>query len=69
MITQQRGNLLFVKWHDKRDVAFLSTNVLPEEPSRTVQRKKNGRDIYIQKPFVSDIQTANMGVVDHADQF
>ena len=25
MITQQRGNLLFVKWHDKRDVAFLST--------------------------------------------
>ena len=39
-ITRQRGILLFTKWHDKRDVAFLSTNVLPEEPSPTVQRKK-----------------------------
>lgn len=69
MITGQRGNLLFVKWHDKRDMAFLSTNVSPEEPSRTVQRKKNGRNIDIQKPCVSDVYTANMGGVDRADQF
>ena len=62
-ITRQRGNLLFVKWHDKRDVAFLSTNVSPEEPSRTVQHKKNGRNIDIQKPGVSDVYTANMGGV------
>ncbi|KAL9978523.1 hypothetical protein ACROYT_G016049 [Oculina patagonica] len=68
-ITRQRGSLLFTKWHDKRDVAFLSTNVSPEEPSRTVQRKKNGRNIEIQKPRVSDVYTANMGGVDRADQF
>ena len=27
------GQLVFTKWHDKRDVAFLSTNVSPDEPS------------------------------------
>ena len=68
-ITQQRGSLKFTKWHDKRDVAFLSTNVSPEEPSRTVQRKKNGRNIDVQKPHVSDVYTANMERVDRADQF
>ena len=68
-VTRQRGHLLFTKWHDKRDVAFLSTNVSPEEPSRTVQHKKRGRNIDIQKPRVSDVYTANMGGVDRADQF
>lgn len=67
-ITRQRGSLLFTKWHDKRDVAFLSTNVSPDEPSRTVQRRKNGRNFDIQKPRVSDVYTANMGGVDRADQ-
>jgi len=50
-------------------VAFLSTNVSPEEPSRTVHHKKNGRNIDIQKRRVSDVYTANMGGVDRADQF
>ena len=68
-IVRQRSNLLFTKWHDKRDVAFLSTNVSPEEPSRVVQRTKNGRNIEIRKPRVSDLYTANMGGVDRADQF
>ena len=31
-VVRQRGSLLLTKWHDKRDVAFLSTNVLPNEP-------------------------------------
>lgn len=66
-IMQQRGNLLFVKWHDKRDVAFLSRNVSPEEPSWTVQCKKNGRNIDIQKPCVLNVYTANMGGVDRAE--
>ena len=38
----QRGKLVFTKWHDKRDVSFLSTNVLPSEAPRIVQRRKNG---------------------------
>ena len=68
-VTRQRGSLLFTKWHNKRDVDFLSTNVLPEEPSRNVQCKKRGRNIAIQKPCVSDVYTANMDGVDRADQF
>ncbi len=69
MITQQRKSLMFTKWHGKRVVAFLLTNVSPEEPSRTVQCKKNGRNIQTEKLRVSDVYTANMGGVDHIDQF
>lgn len=68
-IARQRRNLLFTKWHDKQDVALLTTNVSPEEPSWTMQHKKNGRNIDIQKPRVSDVYTANMGGVDRIDQF
>ena len=68
-VTQQRGSLLFTKWHNKRDVDFLSTNVLPQEPSGNVQCKKQGRNINIQKPRVSGVYTANMDGVDRADQF
>ena len=31
------SRLLFTKWHDKQDVAFLSSNVSSEEPSRAAQ--------------------------------
>lgn len=44
------SRLLFIKWHDKQDVGFLSSNVSPEEPSRAAQRRKRGRNIDIQKP-------------------
>ena len=33
LICEQKGNLVYTKWHDKRDINFLSTNVSPEEPS------------------------------------
>ena len=39
-VCAQRGKIIFTKWHDKRDICFLSTNVLPSEPSRLVPRKK-----------------------------
>ena len=67
-VCAQRGKLIFTKWHDKRDISFLSTNVLPSEPSRLVPRIKNGRDIQIEKPRVADVYTADMGGVDRADQ-
>ena len=67
-VSAQRGKIVFTKWHDKRDISFLSTNVLPSEPSRLVPRKKNGRNIQIEKPRVADVYTANMGGVDRADQ-
>ena len=66
-IVRQRGSL-FTKWHDKRDVAFLSTNVSPNEPSRIVQRIQNGRNVQIEKPHVSDLYTKSVGGVDRADQ-
>ena len=67
-VCAQRGKIIFTKWHDKRDISFLSTNVLPSEPSHLVPRKKNGRNIQIEKPRVADVYTADMGGVDHADQ-
>ena len=37
LVQAQKGNIVFTKWHDKRDVAFLATNVSPGEASRTVR--------------------------------
>ena len=68
MARAQRGQLVFTKWHDKRDVAFLSTNVSPDEPSRPVPRIHNRQNVNIVKPRVSDVYTAHMGGVDRADQ-
>ena len=68
MARAQRGQLVFTKWHDKRDVAFLSTNVSPDEPSRPVPRIHNRQNVNIEKPRVSDVYTAHMGGVDRADQ-
>ena len=68
MVKDQHGHLLFTKWHDKRDVAFLSTNISPTAPTRPVQCKKKGHEIKIQKPLLADTYTANMEGVDRADQ-
>ena len=68
LVQAQKGNIVFTKWHDKRDVSFLATNVSPGEASRTVQRKEKSKEIEIVKPRVSDVYTANMGGVDRADQ-
>ena len=68
LIREQKGNLLFTKWHDKRDINFLSSNVSPEQPSRTVERKVKKQTVEIEKPYVADLYTAHMGGVDQADQ-
>ena len=68
LVRSQKGKLLFTKWHDKRDVNFLSTNVSPEVAPRFVQRKVKGKIVEIEKPFVSDLYTSKMGGVDLADQ-
>lgn len=67
-VSAQRNQLVFTKWHDKRDISFLSTNVLPSEPARVVQRRRNGRNFDIEKPRVADVYTAYMGGVDRANQ-
>ena len=43
MVQAQCGHLLFTKWHEERDVSFVSTNILSTAPTRPVQRKKNSR--------------------------
>ena len=67
-VSAQRGKLVFTKWHDKRDISFLSTNVLPIEPSNVVPGQRNGRNFNIEKPRVADVYTSHMGGVDRADQ-
>ena len=68
LVQAQKGNIVFTKWHDKRDVAFLATNVPPGEASFTVQRKEKRKEIEIVKSHVLDVYTANMGSVDQADK-
>ena len=67
MARAQCSQLVFTKWHDKRDVAFRSTNVSPDESSRPVPRIHNRQNVNIEKPRVSDVYTAHMGGVDRAD--
>ena len=67
-VRAQRDKLVFTKWHDKRDISFLSTNVLPSEPARVVPRQRHGRNFNIEKPRVADVYTSHMGGVDRADQ-
>lgn len=67
-VSAQCSKLIFTKWHDKRDISFLSTNVLPSEAPRIVQHRKNGHSINIEKPLVANVYTANMGGIDRADQ-
>ena len=63
-----KDKLVFRKWHDKREISFLLTNVLPSEPARVVLRQRNGCHFNIKKPCVVDIYTSHMGGVDWADQ-
>ncbi|RUA04709.1 MAG: hypothetical protein DSY43_05900, partial [Gammaproteobacteria bacterium] len=68
-VMQQKGNLVFTKWHDKRDVCLLSTNISPLEGDVMVQRQgKNGERIQIAKPAVVSLYNSHMGGVDLSDQ-
>ena len=40
MICEQKGNLVYTKWHDKRDVNILPTNFDPLEPKTVKERRK-----------------------------
>ena len=62
------GQLVFTKGHYKRDVAFPSTNVFPDEPSRPVPHIYNRQNVNIENLRLSDIYTTHMGGVDCADR-
>jgi len=69
IICSQKGNLVYTKWHDKRDVNILSTNIDPTDPPVVKQfRKRNGEIIEVSKPQAVVMYNNHMGGVDHADQ-
>ena len=69
MICEQKGNLVYTKWHDKRDVNILSTNFNPLDPKTMKERcKKNGDVVRVEKPACVDLYNNNMGGVDRSDQ-
>ena len=47
MICEQKGNLVYMKWHDKHDVNIYSTNFDPLEP-KTI-KKDQGWAKYLEK--------------------
>ena len=67
-VRRNGGQLVFTKGHDKRDVAFPSTNAFPDEPSRPVPHIHNRQNVNIENLRLSDIYTAHVGGVDRADQ-
>ena len=69
MICEQKGNLVYTKWHDKRDVNILSTNFDPLSPKTVKERRnKNGDVVRVEKPGCVDLYNTHMGGVDRSDQ-
>ena len=64
-VISQKGNVMFTKWHDKRDVSVLSTNCNPLAADIVVNRNN---DQQVTKPAVVDMYNKNMGGMDLADQ-
>ena len=63
-LVRQKGHVVFTKWHDKRDVSVMVTNVSPLVNDLEVDRG----DGAVQKPVVVDLYNRSMGGVDRADQ-
>ena len=45
LVQAQKGNILFTKWHDKRNVAYLSSNVSPGEVSRMLNEQSRAKKL------------------------
>ena len=63
-VVSQKGNVVFTKWHDKRDVSLISTNCSPLAVDVVVSRRNQD----VSKPAVVDKYNKHMGGVDLADQ-
>ena len=68
-VTVQKGNLVFTKWHDKRDVSILSSNCDPLDPPEVrTRRAREGEVVHTEKPVYIAMYNQFMGGVDHANQ-
>lgn len=63
-LVRHKGHVVFTKWHDKRDVSVMATNVSPLADDVEVNRG----DMEVPKPVVIDLYNSSMGGVDRADQ-
>ena len=61
-VVSQKGNVVFTKWHNKRDVSVISTNCSPLAPDVVVRRRNNN----VSKPTVINLYNQHMGGVDLA---
>ena len=68
MICEEKGNLVYTKWHDKCDVNILSTNFDPLAPKTVKERRKRNGDVRVEKPACVDLYNNSMGGVDRSDQ-
>lgn len=65
----QKGNLVFTKWHDKRDVSVLSTNCDPLDPPNVIERgNAQGEVVRVEKLKAVVMYNEHMGGADRADQ-
>lgn len=63
-LVHQKGNVVFTRWHDKRDVSIISSNCSPLAIDLVVNKQNQ----QISKPAVVDHYNKHMGGVDFADQ-
>ena len=69
ILHMQKGNLVYTKWHDKRDINILSSNVDPFALPVVKERwKKNIELVEVQKPSSVEHHNKYMGGDDHSDQ-
>ena len=65
----QEGSMVATAWHDKGQLAFLSTSSAPKEAGLTVKRRqKDGTLKDVPAPPCAVTYNKFMGGVDHADQ-
>lgn len=63
-ICEQKSNMVFLKWHDKKDVNIRSTNVDPLDPPVVKERrKKDGEITRVVKPKAIVMYNEHMGGV------
>ena len=64
-VVRQKGKLVFTKWHDKRDVSVISSNLSPNAPDVVIRRHND----QVSNPAMIGLYNENVGAVDLTDQF
>ncbi len=68
LVRAQKGDLMAVRWRDKRIVSFLSTADRATDVVNVTRRHRDGTQHLVNAPSVVHQYNINMNGVDHADQ-